>query len=65
MYIGSAVAAFKGWKELSDADRAKLVIGCVQQSVYTIGASVDAGKAMLDYRAGKRRFVAAAAIEQV
>lgn len=65
MYIGVSIAAFKNWKELVPADRAKLILGAIQQAVHTLGASHDAYKLFLDYKAGKRRFVAAAALEQV
>lgn len=65
LYIVSAISAFKGWKSLSSADRAKLVLGAVQQAMYTLKSGGDAFKVILDAKAGRQRFLAAAAAEAV
>ncbi|GJD00219.1 hypothetical protein ColKHC_09044 [Colletotrichum higginsianum] len=63
LYIMTAITAFKGWTSLSPADRAKLVLGAVQQAVFTLKSGGQAFKSILDFRAGKQRFLAAAAAE--
>ena len=65
MYIGAAVAAYKSWDTLDSVDRGKLVLGSVQQAIVSLGQSKDAYNAFLDYKAGKNRYIAAAAIESV
>ena len=65
MYIGAAVTAFRGWDALQPADRAKLVLGAVQQAIYTLKSGGEAFKAVLEFRADKARFLAAAAAEAV
>ncbi|KAJ8123075.1 hypothetical protein ONZ43_g882 [Nemania bipapillata] len=63
MYIGAAVTAFKGWDKLETGDRTTLVLGAIQQAVYTLKSGGEAFKLILDFKADKQRFLAAAAAE--
>ncbi|KAM3083201.1 hypothetical protein ACMFMG_003861 [Clarireedia jacksonii] len=63
MYIGAAITAFKGWNHLEPADRAKHVLGAIQQAIYTLKSGGDAFKVILEFKADKQRFLAAAAAE--
>lgn len=50
MYIGTAVAAYKAWPVLKDADRAKLILGTIQKALSTIASGGEAWKQYIEYR---------------
>lgn len=65
MYIAGAVVAFKGWSSMAPGDKARLVLGAIQQAVSTLKDGSEAWKAILDYKAAKKRFVAASSVQEV